>query len=384
MRKFLLLGMADSSHLANWLENMGALDATVVLISSPPHRNVHPKILNLLQGSPEQRLRLYMPWWSRRFGLLLWALDRFLGERLRGKLVRRLIYSEKPDVIHAIEFQHSGYILLRAVKGLVPTQTFQMIVSNYGSDIYWFQRFPRHKERIRSLIALADVYTCECARDISLAENLGFQGHTVLIPNTGGVDYSEIATSTKERACSGRDIVMLKGYQGKFGRAITGVFCLWRERQALEGFKVVSFSTNLVTAFALHVLRSVSRIEVSVYLKGQLAHRDVLKLMAQARLYIGLSRSDGISTSLLEAMAMGAFPIQTGTSCANEWIVAGQTGAIVSLDDVASLRKWIRRSLKDNYLVDEAQHVNSTTIAKRYTKSLMAARVQSLYHAPLN
>jgi glycosyltransferase involved in cell wall biosynthesis len=44
---------------------------------------------------------------------------------------------------------------------------------------------------------------------------------------------------------------------------------------------------------------------------------------ANSRFYIGASRSDGISTSFLEALALGAYPIQTNTSCGNEWVEKG-------------------------------------------------------------
>ncbi len=55
--------------------------------------------------------------------------------------------------------------------------------------------------------------------------------------------------------------------------------------------------------------------------------------MSRSRANIGFSKSDGISTSLLEAMTMGAFPIETGTACASDWIQDGVSGAIVSLGD---------------------------------------------------
>jgi glycosyltransferase involved in cell wall biosynthesis len=44
---------------------------------------------------------------------------------------------------------------------------------------------------------------------------------------------------------------------------------------------------------------------------------------ANSRVFIGASRSDGISTSFLEALVLGAYPIQTNTSCANEWVEKG-------------------------------------------------------------
>lgn len=384
MEKILILGMADSVHLANWLENMSSLEAEVILVSSSPHRNIHPKISKMLDAPVNQKLKLRMPRWSRRFGLALWAIDRIFGERVRGRLVRRLIESERPRLVHAVEFQHAGYILLRALKEYRFEKSFSIMLSNYGSDIYWFQKYPRHKARIRSLLTITDVYTSECNRDISLAEDLGLTAKSVLIPNTGGIDYPAIKEYTTKELCSTRKLVVIKGYQGKFGRAVSGVRALWDKREALKSFTIVSFSTNLATALALIVLGLFSGLEVTVHLKGRLSHKEVLELMSRARVYIGLSRSDGISTSLLEAMAMGAFPIQTGTSCANEWIVHGETGAIVGLEESSNLRYWIKAAVQNASLVDVAQRRNASTIAERYTKLTMKARVESLYNEQLN
>lgn len=379
MKKILMVGMADSIHLANWLENMRDIKVAVILVSSSPHRNVHPKIVKLLENSNSQSLKLSMPRWSRDFGLGLWAVDRIFGERARGWLLRRLIDESKPQIVHLVEFQHAGYIFLRAFRSPNFQKSFTLLLTNYGSDIFWFGRFFSHKTRIKSLLAMADVYTSECARDIALAGEMGFQGNSMLLPNTGGVDFSTMPEVPAPEVCSKRKLVVLKGYQGKFGQAVSGVLALWRERNHLAGFHLVSFSTNLMTALALLLFRRFSKVKVSIHLKGRLAHNEVMALMSRARLYIGLSRSDGISTSLLEAMAMGAFPMQTATSCANEWIVDGQTGAIVSLGDSSNLRHWIRQALQDDALVDSAQKINSLSILDRYTRALMVAKVERLY-----
>jgi hypothetical protein len=78
-------------------------------------------------------------------------------------------------------------------------------------------------------------------------------------------------------------------------------------------------------------------------------------------------------------MAMGAFPIQTGTSCASEWIQSDSSGAIVSLAIKGDLDDSINRALSDDALVDAAQKINSSSILAKYTKSEMTARVQNLY-----
>jgi hypothetical protein len=379
MKKLLIIGMADSVHLANWLQNMSGLPFEVTLVSSSPHRCVHPKTVELMDPSNQRVMRLNMPNWSMRFGLLLWMVDRLLGERLRGLLVRNLIRTLKPDLIHVVEFQNAGYILLQALSKPVTSERPKIMSSNYGSDIYWFQRFSRHKSKISALLKMSDFYTSECQRDIALAKELGFMGTCALLPNTGGVSEDALRQQKQAPMASERQLVLLKGYQNKFGQALQGVGSLLRLRKKLRGYEIISVSTNIIAAMALVLLRMFTGLKISFHLKGALSHHEVLSLMARARIYIGLSKSDGISTSLLEAMAMGAFPIQTGTSCAAEWIDHGAAGAIVSLKDKEQLDFWLQRAISEGSLVNTAQVLNDSTIRSRYTKFVMTSKVEKLY-----
>lgn len=379
MKKILVIGMADSIHLANWLQNMRSLPMDVTLVSSSPHRRIHPKIAELLKQSGKNHSTIKMPNWSKNFGFLLWIIDRFLADRLRGVLISRLIQKLRPDIIHAIEFQHAGYILLRALRKSPWEQKQKVMVSNYGSDIYWFQKYKRHRKKISTLLKLSDHYTSECKRDLVLATALGFEGNYTLIPNTGGIPGDLIKSVQLLTKPSERKVILLKGYQSKFGQALQGIYSFHRIRKSLSDFQIVSFSTNLITAFGLIILKRLSGLKITFYLKGKLSHEEVLSLMSQARVYIGLSKSDGISTSLLEAMAMGAFPIQTGTSCASEWVQEGTSGAIVSLEEKYQVDSWIKRSLTDDALVDEAREVNSQKILARYSRAVMTSRVEELY-----
>lgn len=379
MKKILIIGMADSVHLANWLHNMSALSVEVTLVSSSPHRRIHPKLAELLGSSSDRRMVVTMPTWSRRFGLMFWMVDRFADDRLRGLLVRKLIQKIEPDIVHVVEFQHAGYVLLRALARPLTNKRPLIMASNYGSDIYWFQRYASHKTKISALLSATDHYTSECERDIGLAGALGFKGNSTLIPNTGGISEDLINAKGGLSPASERNLILIKGYQNKFGQALRGVYSFFRIRRSLKDFEVVSISTNFITALALMLLRLTSGLRVSFHLKGKLTNAEVLSLMSRSRAYIGLSKSDGISTSLLEAMAMGAFPIQTGTACASEWIEDGVSGAIVSLGDDDSLDNWLERAISDDVLVDRAQGVNKSTILGRYTKRIMASQVERLY-----
>jgi hypothetical protein len=95
-------------------------------------------------------------------------------------------------------------------------------------------------------------------------------------------------------------------------------------------------------------------------LKKRTPRQEMLQNFSEARIYIGISLSDGISTSLLEAMATGCYPIQTNTSCADEW-VAAESGSITKIDPII-VSKQLKDHLASDTLVDDAAKNNIRAI----------------------
>jgi hypothetical protein len=88
------------------------------------------------------------------------------------------------------------------------------------------------------------------------------------------------------------------------------------------------------------------------------------ELFKRSRIYLGASRSDGISTSFLEALNFGCYPIQTDTSCAGDWEKLGAIASIVP-QNVSIVADELIRSLTDDALVDSAQNQNME-VSKEY------------------
>ena len=105
----------------------------------------------------------------------------------------------------------------------------------------------------------------------------------------------------------------------------------------------------------------------------------MLWYFGHARMYIGLSISDAISTSLLEAIMMGAFPIQSDTSCADEWIVHGKNGFIVAPEDPVVVAEAIKKALQDNDLVNTAASMNDQIAQSRLDNSIIKFQVIEMY-----
>ena len=108
-------------------------------------------------------------------------------------------------------------------------------------------------------------------------------------------------------------------------------------------------------------------------------HEDILRYHGLARISIGLSISDAISTSVLEAMAMGSFPIQSWTSTAGEWFEDGKSGLLVPPEDPEVVAEALKRALTDDELVDSAYEINWNTVKERLDYDLLKEKTINSY-----
>jgi glycosyltransferase involved in cell wall biosynthesis len=331
---------------------------------------IHPSFRNvtvhelLYQRPPslDSSIRIKGLRWPFRRGITLGylALDTISETYKRIDRVNRLastIRRLKPDIIHSLEIQHAGYLTLDA-KNLLGGKLPAWIVTNWGSDIYLFGRLSEHVDRIKDVPASCDYYSCECQRDVELAKQMGLRGEVLpVLTNTGGFDLRRVVQFRQSGLTSARRLILLKGYQHWAGRALVGLRSIALCARELQGYQVAVYLANTDVKIAAELVSKSTGIPIEVI--PYCSHDDMLRLYGRARVSIGLSISDAISTNLLEAMVMGAFPIQSCTSCADEWIVDGQTGFIVPPEDPEPIAAAIRRAVSENSLVDSAAERNA-------------------------
>ena len=104
-----------------------------------------------------------------------------------------------------------------------------------------------------------------------------------------------------------------------------------------------------------------------------------MRRFGAARIHVGLSISDGISQSLIESMVMGAFPIQSCTACANEWIENGKSGFLVPPEDPYRVAEALRCALTDDHLVDQAAILNAETAQQHLAYAHVKGKVVEMY-----
>jgi hypothetical protein len=288
-----------------------------------------------------------------------WVADRVLSDWVRGMYIAWRVCRFKPDIVHVHEFQNAGYATRRAFQ-VIKRKVPKLIVTNYGSDIFWFSKFGGHRKKIKALLEIADAFSAECTRDYHLARRIatGFEG-LPLMPNAGGL-------SVRSGAELARNKITIKGYENHWGKALIVLEAVSKLSKSLEEFEVVLYSCNKAVIRAARKAARRANLRITAYKKGALSHSQVLKILEESLVYIGHSLSDGISTSMLEAMAMGAIPIQTDTSCADEWIVDRRTGFLIKPNETDLLSSALLSIVNSEFDSEYARRENYKTVEARY------------------
>ena len=335
-KRVLLVCMLDSIHTAHWVERFKNSDVIIEIYPSQKFRHLHPKIIKQLGRSSNIKLAIH----NRFIPLAVYGyLDFFLNE-IPSKLGRRInrvrslqshLNKSNFNFVHALEIQGAGY--LSAQLYLKPET--QLIVTNWGSDIYYFKNIATDAALIRNLLRKTDRYSAECVRDYDLAREMGFSGLELpVIPNSGGNSYLMGDFASRKEF-----LIVAKCYGGRFGRGDLAIEAVTKLLQSEKDFRIFFYSVSPEYEKRVIALQEKfpGRIDFSTISLGK-SHSELMELFKRARIYLGCSVSDGISTSFLEALSHGVYPIQTNTSCANEWVEKGIHASLVSLnlDEISS------------------------------------------------
>lgn len=334
LKQVILVAMLDSVHTVRWIKNWQRTDEVeFTLVPSGPHRKPHPELISLM--SPNGPIRNIK---GRGLfgGLISYALDKFLGTPLQLKSLESAIAETKNSkyYLHYLETQHSGYLALR----LLRKQSVPIVVgSNWGSDLYWFKRFNRHRKKIEELLKQTNKYLVECERDYELADELGFEGERTLVgPNS--FIYKQRPKIAKDK------LILVKGYQGWAGRSHIALRAIAEASGDLRDFRVIVYSCGLRTKLFCGYLSHKTKVKFETFPKHVLSEDDMKKLFSRGQIYVGASITDGVSTSALEALNHGLIVIQTNSACLGNLIDEGNNGFTPS-PNVIEIRDALVKSI---------------------------------------
>ncbi len=376
-RRILLVAMVDSIHVARWIAQFEGTNTEFVIFPSTPNRRIHPMIQARLRDSSGP-LRVTLASSMRWLSLPLGVLDLVLAHRLKGFFLRRFARGKHFDFVHVLELQHAGYIAAKAFKrASLPAP---LITTCWGSDIFWFRQFPSHVERIREVLRLASFFSTDCERDQQSAVELGFDGSFLSgVAMAGGVDFTAFGDAVAKSPTSERRVIAVKGYDRFVGLAPVALRALELSAEFLGEYEVVIYSASRrIRKNAARIARD-SGLRIRTLKPHTFSHGEMIQLLQRSRVHLGLSRSDGLPMTVVEAMATGCFPIQTSSSCVNEWLVHGNSGMLIDTPTVDSVAIALRVALADDALVDRAAAENIETIRTRLDPGIIQREAYHYY-----
>ena len=254
------------------------------------------------------------------------------------------------------------------------------IVSNWGSDIYFFYKIKKFQKGLRKILKLSNFYSAECNRDYILAKKIGTRAKFLdCTLNSGGIKVKLAEKKRLKIPTSKRKIILVKGYQGLIGLGIKALKALEKISHELKGYKIIIYSADAELIDYYNKIKHKLNFEVIIFsASNSLDVNKMYELFSKARIYIGISKSDGISTSFIESLAFGAFPIQSNSSCANELIRNERSGFIIK-NNISLISQKILKAVQNDNLVDDASKINWKIIKNKCNSEKIKLKIRNFY-----
>ncbi|MFD1294262.1 glycosyltransferase family 4 protein [Lutibacter holmesii] len=292
------------------------------------------------------------------------------------KAFKNALNSIKPDIVHCFEMQLSGLPILP----IMEQNTIPLIYSSWGSDVYYFKQLGVSKHQLDRFYKRVNYLITDCKRDYNLATKNGFKNQFLgVFPGNGGLTID----TTKIKLVTERNTILIKGYDDGVGKAsiVLEALALVSKRLLLNK-KIVIYSADDCIQQQIITSKILSKLQIKVYSRYHfIQNKKLLELMGTSSIYIANSISDGMPNALLEAMSMGAFPIQTNPGNVTEEVIEhNKNGFLIDAPlNVNEIVQHIENALNDDALRQQAQDFNTNFMQAHYNRATLQPSIDNLY-----
>lgn len=384
--KLLLIADGRSPITRRWIAMLKPLKYELVLISSYPCETIDGlKKLYILPlafashggsqaGSGSKNVVKAL---ISRFRPVAQQLRHLLGPWTILKHVSdylEILKTERPNLVHAFRIPFEGMLA-----SATPPE-YPLILSTWGNDFTLHASSTgRMKTMTGRALQRANALMSDTQRDVKLAQQWGFdtQKPALVVPGNGGTDADELLAITKgiERV-KPPQVINPRGLRSyirtdTFFKAIPLVLVKHPGVQ----FVCASMEGQSVALKWVQLLG----IEKNVRFLPYVSQPDLWREYAKSQVMVSISTHDGSPNSLLEAMALGCFPICGKIESIQEWIVDGENGLLVDSCDPSALANAILQALENAELRSAAAIRNTQLIRENAGVQAARSKVQELY-----
>lgn len=289
-----------------------------------------------------------------------------------------IIKQIQPDIVHCFEMQLAGLPILSVMNN----NKIPLVYSSWGSDMCYYENLDVINVEAKSFLERVDYLITDCHRDFKITQKLGFKNNFLgVFPGNGGI---AIETSYIQ-SINNRKTICIKGYDDGVGKAVLVLKAI--EFIQLDNtidfliFSADEVVENYIKNSDYFKLKKVAIISRNSFLPNKF----LLQKMGSCLIYIGNSSSDGMPNSLLEAMGMGVFPIQSNPGSVTEEVVTNNINGylIENPNDISEIANHIMNAVQNETLLENSKNYNTKLIAEKYNRNQLKDKIVSLYQTIL-
>lgn len=377
--KILMVSMA-SSHFFNWVDQLKGAGHDVYWFDVLDSKQKVAKIswVNQIVG---WKLRWDYP--GRYF--IKNKLPRFynyiqkLNERNTTIIFEQKLLEIQPDLVHSFEMQLSCLPILSIMEKY---NSIKWVFSSWGSDVFYAEQIGISRDLTDRIFKRIDYLITDCFRDLEIAKKKGFDNKFLgVFPGNGGIHYQKEFILP----VSFRKIILIKGYNNDVGKGINIIKALTNELLLLiKNYEIIVFGADSeIKDYVKNNIRF-KDVNIKIYLRSEfIKNNTLMQLMGKSYIYIGNSVSDGLPNSMIEAMGMGAFPIQSNPGNATaELINDGENGLLIQdALNYRNIEELLKRALLNPIVIDKAFEYNTTVIKERYDRAKNKIEIVKVYES---
>lgn len=291
------------------------------------------------------------------------------------KAFEKKLLEIKPDVVHSFAMQLSCIPILNVMKKY---PNIKWMYSSWGSDMFYSDYLKIEKAKMTEALQRIDCLITDCQRDCKIAIEKGFTNKFLgVFPGNGGVDFDQFVTDQQ------RTIILIKGYNLKVARGMQIVKALDEEIIPLmQNYQIIIYGADDRLVNYVNSEERFTHLNLKVFTNKQfITNNELLGYMSKAYLHIGNSASDGLPNSLIEAMGMGAFPIQSNPGNVTTELIEHQKNGLLINDpeDISEIKSHLKFVFDHPKIVEEAQQYNQVFIKERYNRTSLKNTIIQLY-----
>lgn len=372
--KILFVSM-HSIHAIRWIENL----------KDRPHELYWFDVTNNGKLKTIDKVHQITNWKKRKIPYLkgeyslrknystIYNLLNHFFEVTANEALEKIIKEIQPDLIHSFEMHTCSAPIL---KTMIKNSTIKWLYSCWGNDLYYNREIPKDLKTIKKMLARINFLHTDCQRDFEIAKELSFKNEFLgVIPTGGGYDlsyYKQFTLPFEERK-----IILIKGYEHLFGRGLNVVKALQLDNEFIRKYEVVVFGAHQEVIDFI----TFNKLPFKTFGRHDLSQSELIKLMGKAILYIGNSISDGMPNTLLEAIIMQAFPIQSNPGNATAEIIDDKKNGLLinNPNDINEIREKVIFALSNLQLIKQAMILNNEIAEQRLNYKDNQLKIEKIY-----